>query len=186
MSISAAALAALGAVGAAGMSSAGNMANSVINFAANKHLQEDNQRYNSAEAALARTFSHDEAQLQRDWSERMSNTSYQRAVADMEAAGLNPAAIGAGGSSLPSGAAGSANNASSNALGANVSNGNLFGNVPEIITSAFTNALAHDKSFGQDLLRNMSHSAHMSKVSINADKQLQQWLDDNQKFWDNY
>lgn len=49
-------------------------------------------------------FNHAEAKLNRDWQEKMSNTSYQRAMADMEKAGINPilasggmnAAVGSG------------------------------------------------------------------------------------------
>lgn len=53
-------------------------------------LHEDSMRYNSAEAALNRKFQREESQLQRDWYEEMSNTAYQRAMADMRKAGLNP------------------------------------------------------------------------------------------------
>lgn len=51
-------------------------------------------------------FARDEAQKQRDWEEHMSSTAYQRQMADMEAAGLNPimAANKGGGASTPSGA----------------------------------------------------------------------------------
>jgi hypothetical protein len=56
------------------------------------------------ENVRARTHAAEEAQKARDFSERMSNTSYQRMVQDAQAAGINPAlAINAGGASTPTG-----------------------------------------------------------------------------------
>lgn len=86
-------------------------------------------------ARKEREFNSAEAQKQRAWEEQMSNTSYQRAVADMRKAGINPImAFQQGGASTPSGS--SANSGSGNSAGANL--------IGTILTSAIKLLIAKE------------------------------------------
>lgn len=84
-----------------------------IPFLGTGFANEDAQKFNAGQADKANAFSAYQAQLNRDFQERMSNSAYQRSMDDMKKAGLNPMlAMGGSGASTPSGSSASGHSAS--------------------------------------------------------------------------
>lgn len=154
-----------------------NVAGTVGNYFANKSLQEDSFDFNALEASRQRTFENVQAEKARDWQtnanqiamdfnhreaeiarafeERMSNTQFQRQVADLEAAGINPIlAASLGGGSTPSGQA------------------------ADIGTSSTSSARGQAASGGSPSVRNSSNSVvHAFFESLDTARKLHEFID---------
>ena len=127
---------------------------------------EINRQFQSQEAQTARAFNAEEAQKQRDFEKMMSDTSIQRQVADMQAAGINPASIGLlGGASTPSASAASFGTAPSGSMvsGAPTNTGYMM----NLYNSAVQAAMAKDRNFTNESIAEMyaTNSRQMRQAS---------------------
>lgn len=147
---------ALAMIGGSAISAAGGLASTALsgamasasNAESYKYtnlLQEDAQNWNKAAMMEEERYNSEEAQKARDYQTKMSNTAFQRAVADLRAANLNPMLAVGQAASTPSGSTASigshsssagsvhANKADANGLATAASSiGNMVAQVPQI------------------------------------------------------
>lgn len=133
-------------------------ASNLVNTGVNIWSQKDQQAFNSAEAQKAR-----------DWQTEMSNTAYQRSVADMEAAGINPNLL-AGGGGQASSSAGAVASGSAAARGS-------F-DFSSIFSNAIASLIAKDKISSSELIQEMKAESAMDVAQF---KNRAKWLLEDKK-----
>lgn len=116
---------------------------------AQQQMQQSSEAFNAAEAEKSRSFSADQAEIQRSYQTTMSNSAYQRASADMRAAGLNPMMMFGSGS------------AASSPSGSMPSNATASTSTPTVPTSQRTSALA---GLGDAVSRGLSSAINVKQV----------------------
>lgn len=173
-----------------------SLASSGVQYLSNKALQKDAQAFNAREAQLsrdfaaeeaatARAFNAEQAQLSRDFEA----TKYQRTVADMKAAGINPAFIAGSGVSGSSPIASTGSGVSSAAASSGASSISKP-DFAEVLSSAFNTAMVQsfkDEHFIKSLTERTAYQAQKMAFerekydrilnSKNQNKGEPEWLD---------
>lgn len=146
-------------------SAIGNIASSVVGYfgqksanRANINIGRENNAFSARQAEMNRQFQQNMWQKSIDYQTQMSNTSWQRGVSDMRAAGINPMlAVSQGGASSP-GAGGTSGNSAAGIAAAN----------QQSDTAA---ASANMRDFALTRAQLMKTAADIENVKVNSAKQ---------------
>lgn len=112
--------------------------------------------FEEEQAQLNRDFQAAQAQKAMDYQTYMSNTAYQRAMADLKAAGINPKMVAQlGGASTPSGVSGSGAQASGHAASMSMANTSALAGLLETYITSANSLDRQNNGFVQNILRDI-------------------------------
>lgn len=122
--------------------------------------------FEAEQAQLNRDFQAAQAQKAMDYQTRMSNTAYQRAMADLKAAGINPKMVAQlGGASTPSGVAGSGAQASGHAASMSMANTSALAGVLETYITSANSLDRQNNGFVQNIISLLLNAAIYGKLA---------------------
>lgn len=153
--------------GNAGGLGTGRMSDTLGRFVNSINGTEANNMFNAQEAEKARIFNSAEAQKTRDWETLMSNTAYQRAAADMKAAGINPASLGGNGAGS---AASTPSGATAQGVAASGQKGHGLGILGAVIDGI---GMALKAKFMMSAVKNNAEGLNIKKFSAESKKALE-------------
>lgn len=175
----------------AGIAGAASLGDTFANWGINSWLNQQNQEHSLEKMAkqyeydkslfdLQAQFNSAEAQKSRDWQEKMSNTAYQRAISDMQQAGINPASLG--GAQMASASTPSSGSASASlpsvgsaySTNANFHGSNMAGAISHLASSAIYGMFAKDRqasdALAKEIQDNAKHGYQMQEIREKAEQ----------------
>lgn len=141
------------------------IAGAATSIGGNIFSAKQNQKYSKHLMNIQNQFNAEEAEKQRNWEEKMSNTAHQREMSDLEQAGLNPVLSANSGAVTPTGATAS----SSQQSAAKIANlGDTMINAYNAYLTAKKIGLDEDKT-PSEIKKNIAEAKNMTSQAVKND-----------------